>query len=128
MVITNNSYGDIISCDYHGTYDLISRTMDQMAIDYPNLSNVFASGNSGGSTCAPFATGYRTVLGGYQSAKNVMTVGATTDSLVISSFSSKGPVRDGRVKPEITAMGQRLMSAGTTNIYYSNQGTSMASP
>jgi hypothetical protein len=128
MVITNNSYGDIIECDYHGTYDLISRILDQMAFDFPYLENVFAAGNSGASTCSPFALGYRTVLGGYQSAKNVLTVGATNDLGAIASFSSRGPVKDGRTKPEIVAMGQGVASTWPTNTYAYNNGTSMAAP
>jgi hypothetical protein len=128
MVITNNSYGDVIECDYYGNYDLISRIMDQMAYELPSLSNVFAAGNSGGSTCLPYAPGFRTVFGGYQSAKNVITVGATTDSGALGSFSSRGPVRDGRTKPEIVSMGQRVASTWPTNIYSFNNGTSMAAP
>ena len=69
MVITNNSYGDNIECGYYGSYDLYSRLLDQMAIDFPNLQNVFSAGNSGTQTCIPFAPNYHTVLGGYQSAK-----------------------------------------------------------
>ena len=128
MVITNNSYGDNVECGYHGTYDLYSRWMDQMAFDLPYLQNIFASGNSGSSSCFPFQPGYHTVLGGYQSAKNVLVVGATTDSGAVSGFSSKGPVRDGRTKPEITAMGQQVASAWPTSFYSFNNGTSMASP
>jgi hypothetical protein len=128
MVITNNSYGDNIDCGYYGTYDLYSRLLDQMAIDLPNLTNVFAAGNSGASTCPPFLPSYHTVLGGYQSAKNVISVGATNDSGAIAPFSSRGPVLDGRVKPEITAMGQRVVSAWAGNIYSFNNGTSMAAP
>lgn len=128
MVITNNSYGDNIDCGYMGTYDLYSRLLDQMAFDMPHLTNVFAAGNSGGLSCPPFLSKYHTVLGGYQSAKNVITVGATTDTGFISGFSSRGPVKDGRVKPEITAMGQRVGSTSANNGYYYNQGTSMAAP
>ncbi len=128
MVITNNSYGDIIECDYNGTYDLTSRILDQMAFTFPNLENVFASGNSGASSCFPYTTGYRTVLGGYQSAKNVLTVGATDDSGTIASFSSRGPVKDGRTKPDVVAMGQRVVSTWSNNIYSNNNGTSMAAP
>jgi hypothetical protein len=128
MVITNNSYGDIIECDYYGSYDLISRALDQMAFDLPQLSNVFAAGNSGGDICPPYTAGFRTVLGGYQTAKNVITVGATTDSGVVAAFSSRGPVRDGRLKPEIAAMGQFVPSTWPVNIYSYNNGTSMAAP
>ena len=128
MVVTNNSYGDNIDCGYMGTYDLYSGLLDQMAFDLPNLTNVFAAGNSGQSSCSPFLPGYHTVLGGYQSAKNVVTVGATTDTGYIASFSSRGPVKDGRVKPEITAMGQGVASANQNNSYYYNNGTSMSAP
>ena len=128
MVLTNNSYGDNVECSYYGVYDLYSRWMDQQAFELPYLQHIFASGNSGSSTCTPFLPSFHTVLGGYQSAKNVLTVGATTDSGAIAAFSSKGPVRDGRTKPEITAMGQQVASAWPVNFYSYNNGTSMASP
>ena len=128
MVATNNSYGDNIDCGYMGTYDLYSRLLDQMAFDLPELVNVFAAGNSGTSTCSPFLPGYHTVLGGYQSAKNVITVGGTTDTGYIGGFSSRGPVKDGRLKPDITSMGQSVGSDGPGNSYYYSNGTSMAAP
>ena len=60
--------------------------------------------------------------------KNVVTVGATDDFGNIASFSSRGPVKDGRLKPEITAMGANVWSAWPTNIYSPNNGTSMSGP
>jgi hypothetical protein len=129
MVITNNSYGNIVNeCDNFGVYDLYSRVMDQMAADYPSLQNVFASGNNGSTNCTGYPAGFRNVLGGFQSAKNIITVGATNELLGIASFSSEGPVRDGRVKPEIMAQGQAVISTWPTNIYSGNNGTSMAAP
>lgn len=128
MVVTNNSYGDNIDCGSYGTYDLYSRLLDQMAFDLPYLVNVFSAGNSGLEACSPFQSSYHTVLGGYQSAKNVITVGATTDSGQVSDFSSRGPVRDGRLKPEITAMGQFVASSWPFSTYSYNNGTSMSAP
>lgn len=128
MVVTNNSYGDNIECTYYGNYDLYSRMLDQMAFDLPNLENVFSAGNSGLNTCSPFLPGYHTVLGGYQTAKNVVTVGATNDSGAVSGFSSRGPVKDGRTKPEILAMGQFVASSWPGNIYSYSNGTSMSGP
>lgn len=128
MVITNNSYGNIIECGYHGTYDLYSRMMDQQAFDMPNLLTVFSAGNSGGDFCGPYPQGFHTVIGSYQTAKNVVTVGATDDSGAVANFSSKGPVKDGRLKPEITAMGAGVFSAWPNNIYSINYGTSMSAP
>ncbi|HYM94601.1 MAG TPA: S8 family serine peptidase, partial [Chitinophagaceae bacterium] len=129
MVITNNSYGNIVNdCNYHGTYDLYSRILDQQAIDLPELQQVFAAGNSGSNNCSPYPPGFRTVLGSYQSAKNVISVGNTSELRVINSSSSKGPVRDGRIKPEITAQGSRVFSTTPINSYGFNTGTSMSSP
>jgi len=129
MVITNNSYGSVVDdCDYNGRYDLTARILDQQAFDLPELQHVFAAGNDGNKNCSPYPPGFRTVLGGFQSAKNVLTVGSTDYKSDWSSFSSKGPVRDGRIKPEIMSMGQFEASTWTNNIYSYNNGTSMAAP
>ncbi|GGH41898.1 hypothetical protein GCM10007423_38140 [Dyadobacter endophyticus] len=129
MVVTNNSYGsDVITCETNGAYDLYSYILDQQAFDMPYLQHVFAAGNSGATTCAPFAVGFGTVLGGYQTAKNVITVGSTNETGVIASGSSRGPVKDGRVKPEITAQGSGITSTIPVNLYTGGSGTSMASP
>ena len=131
MVVTNNSYGDVTGdCDYMGYYDLQSRVLDQMAIDLPNLENVFAAGNDGGLTCSNYPSAFRTVLSGYQSAKNVLTIGATDRTGVVTSFSSRGPVKDGRTKPELMADGLFTISTihNPDDWYGPQQGTSMSAP
>ncbi|HWR32642.1 MAG TPA: S8 family serine peptidase, partial [Chitinophagaceae bacterium] len=129
MVITNNSYGSVVDdCDYNGRYDLTARILDQQAFDLTELQHVFAAGNDGNKNCSPYPPGFRTVLGGYQAAKNVLTVGSTDYNSDWSNFSSKGPVRDGRLKPEIMSMGQFEASTWTNNLYSYNNGTSMAAP
>lgn len=129
MVLTNNSFGSVVSdCYYNGLYDLSSRILDQQAIDLPELQQIFAAGNDGGLTCTPYPAGFKTVLGGYQSAKNVLTVGSTDYKSDVSGFSSRGPVRDGRLKPEIMSQGQFVASTWVSNLYSYNNGTSMAAP
>jgi hypothetical protein len=124
MVVTNNSYGAVNNnCEYAGYYDLISYIMDQQAFDMPNLQHVFAAGNDGSVNCSPYPIGFQTVLGSFQSAKNVITVGGMN-----YSNSSKGPVKDGRVKPEITAQGSGIVSTGNNNGYFSSTGTSNSTP
>jgi subtilisin family serine protease len=53
-----------------------------------------------------------------------------TSATLLSSYSSCGPAPDGRIKPDISAPGEAIMSvqAGTQNSYVSMSGTSMASP
>ena len=129
MVITNNSYGSITGdCFYAGVYDLSSRELDENTLAYPQLLHAFASGNDGDNTCAPFPQAYHTVLGGYQSAKNILTVGRTDYTQFSSGSSSSGPVRDGRLKPEITGLGIITSLNGTGNGYFTDYGTSMSSP
>jgi len=131
MVITNNSYGNIVNdCTSFGVYDLYSRVLDQQAFDLAELTNVFAAGNSGTLKCAPYPDSFRTVLGGYQSAKNVLTVAnARPVDNAIFINSSRGPVKDGRVKPEIAGTGTFITGPGPYSTYYmENTGTSMASP
>lgn len=128
MVITNNSYGNSADCQTFGIYDLYSRVMDEMALAYPHLQNVFAAGNSGSSNCLPYPAGYHTVFGSYQSAKNVISVGNVSELGIVSAGSSKGPVADGRIKPEIMAQGVNVYSSYPVNIYGPTSGTSMAAP
>ncbi len=129
MVVTNNSYGNIVSdCDYAGVYDLDSRLLDLQAFELPQILHVFAAGNDGDATCAPFPKAFHTVLGGYQSAKNIITVGRTDYTQIASSSSAGGPVRDGRLKPEITGLGIIRSLSGNGTSYFTDFGTSMSAP
>ena len=131
MMITNNSYGNIEGdCYYNGIYDLYSRVVDQQALDLPKLQNVFAAGNSGNLTCSPYPFKFHTVLGSYQAAKNAIDVGNTANDGTIYSSSSRGPAKDGRIKPEICALGAAVVSCvgPTATGYDFAWGTSMSSP
>ena len=132
MVISNNSYGnESLDCAYSGFYDFTARFLDAQAFSLPKVTHVFASGNSGIGfplDCTPFPAGYKSVLGGYQVAKNVLTVGNVYADNVIFPQSSRGPARDGRIKPEITAQGAFVYSTSTFADYSYNTGTSMAAP
>jgi hypothetical protein len=129
MVITNNSYGNIVDdCQSYGVYDLYSRVLDQQAFLLPSLQHVFAAGNNGAANCGYYPALFGNVLGGYQTAKNVITVGNARELEVINNNSSKGPVTDGRIKPEIVAQGTFTMSTWPINTYSYNTGTSMAAP
>ncbi|MEM9847670.1 MAG: S8 family serine peptidase [Bacteroidota bacterium] len=131
MSLANHSYangweGDF--CDNAGIYDLFSEAIDQKAVDAPKVLHLIAAGNSGGASCSPYPSSYRTVLNGIQTAKNVLTVGASMDNDMIWSASSRGPVRDGRLKPEIVAVGVNVRGTSTTNGYTTGSGTSFAAP
>ncbi|MFN5219194.1 MAG: S8 family serine peptidase, partial [Sphingomonadales bacterium] len=128
IVMTNNSYGyGSDPCATRGTYDGVSRNLDILVTMYPYLSHQFSSGNSRGSNCA--TGGYRTINSGFQSAKNIITVGALQFNDGNSTFHSYGPMRDGRMKPEICAMGVNVYSTMPGNSYQGGwNGTSMSCP
>jgi subtilisin family serine protease len=62
------------------------------------------------------------------SAKNVITVGAVNNKGRMTSFSSWGPTRDGRIKPEVCTVGTGVLSTLPDGTYASWSGTSMATP
>ncbi len=67
----------------------------------------------------------------HASAKNVITVGALNEvGDTISNFSSTGPTNDGRIKPDVVAVGVSVESSVDDGVdqYDSMDGTSMASP
>jgi subtilisin family serine protease len=59
-----------------------------------------------------------------------MAVGSVNDNHALSFFSSQGPTADGRIKPDICAVGEavRAPNRNTGTGYTSKDGTSMACP
>lgn len=116
--LSSNSWGQSVTQVYNDQ----SLQADQFMWGHKDFCIFFSNGNSGSGagTVNPPAT-----------AKNVVSVGATSNSLPpsIASFSSRGPTADGRYKPTICAPGQSLTSSTSgTNTYGSMQGTSMSCP
>lgn len=128
MVMTNNSYGVGYNCASNGTYNYSSNNLDWQMRQMPELLHVYAAGNSGYSVCGNYPDGYKSVLRYYQSAKNVLTVGNVRQSRVLNGGSSKGPVADGRLKPELVAIGSDVISTGNNYDFFISSGTSMAAP
>jgi len=129
MVVTNNSYGSITGdCSYAGVYDLYSTVLDQQAFLMPKLLHVFAAGNDGSVTCGNYPVSYHTVLGGYQSSKNILSVGWGEKIPIASNAGSHGPTMDGRINPQITASGSEIRSTGINNSYVTDYGSSLSSP
>lgn len=130
MTLTNNSYGSQQgNCTFAGSYTEISAYLDEMAHSHPELLHIFAAGNDGNKSCTPYPHGFGTVLGGYQPSKNTLSVANMGKGFNwFHPTSSKGPVKDGRLKPEIAAIGRLVVSGGLDNSYITNTGTSMACP
>lgn len=129
MTLTNNSYAAVVNdCNYSGIYDQYASMLDEISVNEPEVLHVFAAGNDGLLTCNGYAQGFQTVPGGYQPAKNIITVGGIQKNNVLAAKSSRGPVKDGRLKPEIVSIGWGVLSCTNNNQYAAINGTSMAAP
>ena len=154
LTASNHSYGFDLGWDRDdrwvgdvgfGKYSIDARRSDE-AIHAYDIIWVKAAGNDRGdgedratedrpSDCS---TGFDCISGG-SLAKNMITVAAINDIntdptrpgvAVATSFSSRGPADDGRIKPDIAANGASVLSTGHTGDgeYVRLSGTSMASP
>jgi subtilisin family serine protease len=108
---------------------------------------VVAAGNTGYGTVksleGPAAAGLNLTINDPGNSDLAITVGATHRDMPhvygVSYFSSKGPTGDGRLKPDLLAPGEKIISCATGNLineraggracdYVENSGTSMAAP
>lgn len=125
MVVTSKSYSD--GCN--GGYSSLARQLDKQIRERPFLTHVFSAGNSGTEDCGYGAgPGWGNITGGHKSGKNVIAVGSLTRLDGLSGFSSRGPSEDGRIKPDICAVGSSVYSTISDNDYASLSGTSMSCP
>lgn len=130
MTVTNNSYytGDD-GCPGDGQYNELSMYIDSQLRANDQLIHVFAAGNDGLLTCSPYPQKFATIKSGWQCAKNTLDVALGVGNLQESIYpSSRGPLSDGRLKPEITAAGNYVATTFLNNNYNRGYGTSIASP
>ncbi|MCU0469664.1 MAG: S8 family serine peptidase [Arcicella sp.] len=142
-----------------GFYDTSAQSWDRIANNAPFYLIVKSAGNNRDSNGPPAGIYYffgssttdssnvtRSKNDGYDiisttgTAKNILTVGAVVGTngnppaqpsdIKISSFSSWGPTDDGRIKPDIVAVGVNLFSTSNASAeaYAILSGTSMSSP
>ncbi len=126
--VSSHSYGSTQTCGLTGSgvaYSATSVATDQNLNNFPHHLHVHSAGNSQ-SACTG---GWSTITSSGKTAKNNILVANITSLEALNSSSSCGPVHDGRVKPEISAMGTSVFSTTTPlNAYTSMTGTSMSTP
>ena len=81
---------------------------------------VVSAGNDGNSTWHYISTP--------ADSPYVLTVGAVDNKKIKADFSSFGPTADGRIKPDVCAMGKGTVLANATGSIYTSNGTSFSSP
>ncbi len=80
-----------------------------------------SAGNSGNNYSFPY-------IGSPADGFKVFSIGAVKGDGERASFSSIGPTADGRIKPDVMAMGQGTAVAGGNNSFTYSNGTSFSSP
>jgi len=126
VLFSNHSYGynDMMKL---GTYDAEAAKEDRAVYQNPYLNIFIAAGNDGENSEYP----QYGKIKGPANAKNVLTIGALNlNASAVAKFSSNGPVKDGRIKPELCARGEGIYSTFSQNKtdYMWMNGTSMATP
>jgi hypothetical protein len=125
IYITSISYSN--GCN--AGYTTRAYNVDQEVRLMPSLLPVFSAGNEGATDCGYGAgIGWGNVTGGIKIGKNVMAVANLDMVDVLSASSSRGPASDGRIKPDISAVGTNVLSTISANSYDTYNGTSMACP
>ena len=84
--------------------------------------------NSAGNEGEPWGGGNQCTLGIPADAEHVLTIGAVDGDGNRAWFSSVGPTYDGRIKPDVMAMGQDTYVASSDGSYYTGSGTSFSNP
>lgn len=81
---------------------------------------VVSAGNQGSSAWK--------YVGAPADADSVLTVGAVDPNGKVAPFSSRGPTFDGRIKPDVSAQGMKVLVANPAGGTYYTGGTSFSSP
>jgi len=108
-----------------GQYTNAASTFDQFAWKNKDIVLIKSCGNQGQSSQKLI-----TEPGNSKSIIAAASVLNGTSSTTLSTFSSRGPGSDSRVKPDITVPGENIYSAqrGSPSGYVSMSGTSMSAP
>jgi hypothetical protein len=113
-------------------YDSMARDVDLAMWTYPDLLIVLAAGNAGEICQPPNSINTPAIA---KSAVTVGSLGHGAGAGTVSSYSSRGPVFDGRLKPTVAAQGEASVSAAsdanpnTNNCgTCSHDGSSMSAP
>ena len=125
IINTSLGYFDFDNEAYNHTYEEMNGTTAFMSrgaqIAFSRgMILVTSAGNSGGTSNPYIAVP--------ADAVSVLAVGAVTSSETITSFSSKGPSSDGRIKPDVMAQGQAAVVSDAAGNIVSANGTSFSGP
>lgn len=107
VTVQNHSYGTGIENYYGADAAAYDQQMNQLPL---SLLHIFSAGNRGtaGSAAGNYAgiNGFANITGSFKMSKNSIAVGAADSFGIVPVLSSRGPAYDGRLKPELVALGE----------------------
>lgn len=123
VYITNHSY-DEGNISKTGLYDSFAHKADVLVERFPEVIAIASAGNDRNDT------NRYGLIKDFGNAKNIITVGAVDFDKKLTAFSNTGPVKNGRIKPDIVTKGYNVLSvdAKSDDGYQPMSGTSMAAP
>ncbi len=105
IFVQNHSYGTAIQ----SRYGVEAQSYDLQTWQQKQMLHVFSVGNSGQlkTVEGKYANidGFANLTGNFKMAKNIITVGGIVGNGDLSPNSSKGPLYDGRIAPQLVALG-----------------------
>ncbi len=114
---TFDSPPDYVAANFNGDFCVTTKAADSAAVLGIIVCN--SAGNAGFDG-----------LGAPADADSILTVGSVLSTGAISSFSSRGPTADGRIKPEVCAQGSgtHIATSTSTTSFSNGNGTSYSCP
>lgn len=128
--VSSNSWGTALAPTdrplnkWSGSYDGASVDLDLFTKINPNYSVLFSIGNQGELVPNSYFTVSKSLAG----AKNLIVVGGVDYKDSRPSYSSCGPTYDGRLKPDIVALSENILTTINNNKYATVSGTSFSTP
>jgi len=105
VTVQNHSYGTV-NQQFYGAE---AAAYDGQTFANSQLIHVFSAGNRGTdqATEGRYASlpGFANLTGNFKNAKNILTIGAIDNKGFIPAESSAGPLFDGRIAPQLIALG-----------------------
>ncbi|RSK25200.1 S8 family serine peptidase [Hymenobacter metallilatus] len=126
--------------------DIISSSLGYSTFDYPSVDYTYANMNGRTALSTRAATVAARVgmvvvssagnegnnnwryITAPADADSILTVGATDSLSVVAGFSSRGPTADGRIKPNLAAMGVQTAIVTPSGVVARGNGTSYSCP
>lgn len=97
-------------------YNAFASFQDFLVRTYPTFTVSYSAGNIGATDCYAGFSNWGNITGLNKMAKNIFVVGSINYENELTNFSSRGPAKDGRILPNLVAVGPGGTSHASPNL------------